>query len=592
MASDLGVERTSFFPAAVRDELTYSVCCAFHELSGFASKTETRRALYGDAVGTPDLAMLGAKLYPLLSHWTSATPATALSWLWEHTMYPLWGVFFEPHIHEAWLQRVSTGPGRGFARLSREANTRRFPGRFALCVECVREDISEFGRSAWRRSHQVLGVRYCYRHETILLTQCASCNGVLCPRPAFGLPQTLCPHCGRQLVAQAYQAPTQHKLSLRYAALVENVLNSAEGLAGRARLGEVGWSGRSVSEVADAIREGFGVEFLVQSGLEINVAPEQSWVSACMRGVSPSPVHRLILAACAGQHGLSVRAVHGSTVERSQHPPVSDPIEGAKFRTLARFGIVRALIRGDDHARISARYKVSKTEVGWLLRSWKALKERRASWRRRGCASSAARALKPIRKQPTAAISLAEFSRNADARLFQFGLLRALIRGDAVSILAGQYGLEGIQIEQLLSHWPDLNERRKKGGTRYRRLRLLALLCANPGTSRTDLAERGHGGLINALRSHDAEWLDLKLPNKHGVVRRDANVALDEALLQAAQSTEFLATARFRGTNSPWTFPAARFGTHFVRDLARGRFPKSAAFLASIGYVPKKITNE
>lgn len=537
--------------------------------------------------------MLGAKLYPLLSHWTSATPATAQSWLWRHTMYPLWGIFFEAHIHEAWLQRVSTGPGRGFARLSREANTRRFPGRFALCVECVREDIEEFGRSAWRRSHQALGVRYCYRHETTLLTQCTSCKGTLCRRPAFGLPQTLCPHCGLELVAQVHQAPAQHKLSLRYAALVENILNSTEGPAGGAFLREVDWRGRSVSEVADAIREGFGVDFLVQSGLEINVALEESWVSACMRGVSPSPVHRLILAACAGQQGLSVRAVHGSTIERSQRPPVTNSFEGAKFRTLARFGMVRALIRGDDYTRISARYNVSKTELAWLLRSWKALKERRASWRLRGRASRVARAPRPIRTQPIPAISVTEFSRNAEAQLFRFGLLRALIRGETVPSVAAQYGVVGVQIEQLLSHWPDLGERRRKGRARYtRRSRLLALLTAHPGTSRTELEKRGHGRLISVLRIYDSEWLDLKLPKKLRVVRREANMVLDEALLQTVQSTDFLSTTRFRGANSPWTFPAGTFGTHFVRDLGRGRFPKSATFLASIGYVPKTVPRD
>ncbi len=141
-----------FFPEPLDDELAYSIFSAFHCLSGHRSSHATRTYLFGQGGAFPDLAVFGSRVYPLLSRFGDASPSIARAWVWNHTMYPVWGAFLTPLANDAWLATVLAGHGRGYRRLANNWSVRFLKKSFGFCIECLNEDNFRFGRSAWRRS--------------------------------------------------------------------------------------------------------------------------------------------------------------------------------------------------------------------------------------------------------------------------------------------------------------------------------------------------------------------------------------------------------------------------------------------------------
>lgn len=83
----------------------------------------------------------------------------------SHTCKPFYGAF-EPFSR--WCHP------HGINERERRNNpiSRHRRNRYYFCKQCTSEDIDTFGRTYWRRSHQIAGVCWCSTHQTTLSAIC------------------------------------------------------------------------------------------------------------------------------------------------------------------------------------------------------------------------------------------------------------------------------------------------------------------------------------------------------------------------------------------------------------------------------------
>lgn len=116
------------------------------------------------------------------------TGLSAIELLEYHTAVPYW---------ESTMQIPLSREDSARFFIGKHANSRygisawkRFPLQF--CVECAREDETQFHEAIWRTQHQLPGVLVCLKHKQWLSRQCTQCGWM--PRcTTFLYPPALCP---------------------------------------------------------------------------------------------------------------------------------------------------------------------------------------------------------------------------------------------------------------------------------------------------------------------------------------------------------------------------------------------------------------
>ena len=144
----------------------------------------------------PTKAELVAELAGLTSH----------VFFCSHTCKPLYGAF---ESNMRWCFPHGTNERRCHRHSSMK---HRRPGYY-LCPQCSSEDVNSWGRSYWRRSHQIAGVCWCSKHEIPL-------------NVARGDVLSIQPH---ELIEASQQCstssfPTENTISGRYQTLVASIL--------------------------------------------------------------------------------------------------------------------------------------------------------------------------------------------------------------------------------------------------------------------------------------------------------------------------------------------------------------------------------
>lgn len=152
-----------FFPTPRPDENLTSRCGRFHVERGNAKTRETFGELFGSSpfhisnLYIPRIEALAARI-------PGDSYENAGRLIHESTAIPLVALF------------------AGRAGFDSKANfTRRSIGETGatqICVECIKQDIAEYGSPHLHRSHQFEVVRACWRHGTRLIDRCPSCS---CP---------------------------------------------------------------------------------------------------------------------------------------------------------------------------------------------------------------------------------------------------------------------------------------------------------------------------------------------------------------------------------------------------------------------------
>jgi hypothetical protein len=152
-----------FFPAPRPDENLISRCGRFHVERGNAKTGETFDELFGSSpfhisnLYIPRIEALAARM-------PGDPDENAGRLIHESTAIPLVALF------------------SGRAGFDSKADfTRRSIGETGvtqICVECIKQDIDEYGSPHLHRSHQFEVVRACWRHGTRLIERCPNCS---CP---------------------------------------------------------------------------------------------------------------------------------------------------------------------------------------------------------------------------------------------------------------------------------------------------------------------------------------------------------------------------------------------------------------------------
>ncbi|QSO48421.1 TnsD family Tn7-like transposition protein [Alicyclobacillus mengziensis] len=155
-------------PQIYSDELLYSVLSRYKRMCGMQSRRAFLEDVYGES------KMLTSIFFPqYLERFRENLPPyskiTVDELIWNHTMFPFYTAFLSKERSDLIYSMMVNGCGKSIENLVGFSGGKVKPyNRLRYCPRCYSEDMDEFGESFWRRFHQVPGVLYCLKHETLL----------------------------------------------------------------------------------------------------------------------------------------------------------------------------------------------------------------------------------------------------------------------------------------------------------------------------------------------------------------------------------------------------------------------------------------
>lgn len=152
-----------FFPSARPDENLTSRCSRFHFERGNVKARESFEEIFGSppfqmsSFSTPRIEALATRM-------PGDPIENARRLIHESTAMPLVALFSGVTVFDSNVQHTPRGMGG--------------TGLTQICVDCVKQDIAEFGSPTLYRSHQFSVVKSCWRHSSRLIDRCPKCS---CP---------------------------------------------------------------------------------------------------------------------------------------------------------------------------------------------------------------------------------------------------------------------------------------------------------------------------------------------------------------------------------------------------------------------------
>ncbi|WP_312165773.1 TnsD family Tn7-like transposition protein [Massilia timonae] len=172
MAIDHDILRLGFMPELLPDELLYSFLARTVALNALGKSKQCIESLFGSSnvILSRDLPTRLQYLHTRLGSYSPVASPHELSEI--GTLYPYHRPFLSVERDTAVNKLLFYGNGKGLkALLGRLANGFGAGIDLRMCDSCAREDVSAYGTTYWRRSHQLPGVTVCQRHATVLITQ-------------------------------------------------------------------------------------------------------------------------------------------------------------------------------------------------------------------------------------------------------------------------------------------------------------------------------------------------------------------------------------------------------------------------------------
>jgi hypothetical protein len=175
-----------------------SFAAAIHHLNVFSSSRYTLGLLSGKQT---DLAkdVFGQAAITCTQTILSGPFSSKDSILDNHTLWPLYAYTLPLSLREEWREAqlsTATCPWRAF--LYGRHPSQLIKTAKSACINCVQEDLDQYGIAYWRTHHQIPGIAHCIRHFTPLVAACAACGTSI--RPKFtSLPSLYCWRCGAEL---------------------------------------------------------------------------------------------------------------------------------------------------------------------------------------------------------------------------------------------------------------------------------------------------------------------------------------------------------------------------------------------------------
>lgn len=295
----------SLFPLSLPDELHASQASRYHWGSGNISARYSYLEMFDSA---PFRLTYWIPQY--LERFALNQPGSAISnleaLLRKNTLFPLFETYRNAQLNlmdgaMPISEQISNMPKRIVCE----------SGETHLCKDCLVSDLEEFGLPYIHRSHQIPGVKFCWRHGCRLISSCPNCACPFERSNEFVLaPWESCDACGFNLVDASFYTPKSEAgdQELSYASFARDMLLSPtknlspEKLAFiyKSKLLEMGFSRKSQIDrkaITAALEEHFGTDMLSQIDAAYRHNRNQNWFCLCSTSSvleAPLPRHLML----------------------------------------------------------------------------------------------------------------------------------------------------------------------------------------------------------------------------------------------------------------------------------------------------------
>jgi hypothetical protein len=164
----------AFLPDPHTDELFYSSCARYGEMVKYPSTSIVVQRLFGSKTAAI------VDLPKRLEHLLAVLPPNNYTFdriVGEYTLFRFYAHFLPIERIPRLLERMSHEAGSTLhATLGITNCNLKVPSKLRFCIECVKEDREEFGKTYWHRIHQLPGIDVCPLHALVLTESEAAPN--------------------------------------------------------------------------------------------------------------------------------------------------------------------------------------------------------------------------------------------------------------------------------------------------------------------------------------------------------------------------------------------------------------------------------
>lgn len=155
-----------YFPEIYPDELLYSALARFYAKSGYLSYMFITQEIYIRRLQKPSIEFVNHLNPEILQILTKDMTMEQL--IEKHTMFPYYGRFMKPDRRQKMFEKLVNMDTNNSSNMGLPRNKNRLDRYIRYCPLCAKEDRELYGETYWHRTHQILGLSVCPKHQCLL----------------------------------------------------------------------------------------------------------------------------------------------------------------------------------------------------------------------------------------------------------------------------------------------------------------------------------------------------------------------------------------------------------------------------------------
>lgn len=294
----------NFLPRLHQDELLYSVIARYKRMCGMVSKIALVRDLFnGKTVFKSTL--FPQHLNKLITNLPYNSKIGVYELIKNHTPFNFYTAFLSSQHTESVADGMIHGKGTGMEALVGLSGSRvKLNDYLKVCPACLVEDDNNLGEGYWKRSHQIVGALFCFKHEVPLVNSNVGSSDnivdlICADEDVFDIESSLSVNYSEAI----------KRLNMTYLRNISYLLDVNQKRKNLSfiidyyidRLREKGFASKNgnlyIAELVDAFVDFYPVEYLelMQSTIDIN--SETNWLRLFVRNNNKnrSPLRHLLL---------------------------------------------------------------------------------------------------------------------------------------------------------------------------------------------------------------------------------------------------------------------------------------------------------
>jgi hypothetical protein len=177
-----------YFPNIFPDELLYSAYSRYYIQTGNESTRNTFYELIGKKCNTLSLIDFPGYIDFFLNQFDISDFYTAEDIIFKYSMLPLFYPFLDEETQKYAIHNMKSCSSKNlYMKLGIMASSISCLKLLKYCPDCLKEDISTYRVAYLHRSHNLDGVFVCYKHSTLLRTNCPKCNAIILQKNKYQL---------------------------------------------------------------------------------------------------------------------------------------------------------------------------------------------------------------------------------------------------------------------------------------------------------------------------------------------------------------------------------------------------------------------